>query len=357
MQNGQKSVWMPKNGWNRTMDLVTSLKELRKSHELPALGMVAVVKGKPEPVIVTGTRRLEGTEPARTTDAFHLGSDTKAMTAALLGLAREQGKLTEKTTLADIFPDLLVKVSPEWKSVTVEALLAHQAGLTQLEPMGKDLGYLHRFTGPLPQQRERWLMERLVAPPDKTQGAYSYSNAGYIVLGMVLERAFGQAWEALVRERLWQPLGIVGGGFGAPPQLWQHHVVEKKLVPVPFESKIDNPPLLGPAGKAYLPLEGWARFVTIFTSEGAGLLRPETVQWLTTPTLNGSYAGGWIVLKRVWGGGEVLTHAGSNTMNYCVAWVAPKKQFAALVATNAYGPDTPKACDGAVGLLLRHYLN
>lgn len=338
------------------MDLVASLEDLRQSHGLPALGAVAVVKGKPEPVIVTGTRRLESTELARTTDAFHLGSDTKAMTAALVGLAREQGKLTEKTTVADIFPDLLVKAPREWQTVTVEALLAHQAGLTQFEPTGTSLRYLHGFTGPLPQQRERWLTERLVTPPDKTRGVYSYSNAGYIVLGMMLERAFGQSWETLVTERLWKPLGIVGGGFGAPPQLWQHRIVEQKQVAVPFESKIDNPPLLGPAGKAYLPLDGWARFVTLFTSGGAGLLGPETVHWLATPTLKGNYAGGWIVLERAWAGGKALTHAGSNTMNFCVAWVAPQKQFAALVATNAEGPDVHKACDSAISLLLHHYL-
>jgi len=335
------------------MNLTQELESLRRELALPALGASLVIKGKPTEVWVTGTRRWEGTDAAHTSDAFHLGSNTKAMTAALVGLAREQGKLMGETSLGEVIPDLLVETAPEWKAVTVEALLAHQAGLTRLEPEGKSLGDLHRFTGPLPQQRERWLRERLVTPPDKTHKTYSYSNAGYILLGMLTERVWGQAWETLVVERLWKPLRVTGGGFGAAPQLWQHKRIDKKTVALPLESRIDNPPLLGPAGRIHLPMADWARFVALFTEEGAGVLKPETVRWLTTPLMGGAYAGGWQVLDRAWAGGTALTHAGSNTMNYAVVWVAPKKHFAVLVATNVAGEGVPQACDVVVGRLLR----
>jgi hypothetical protein len=52
----------------------------------------------------------------------------------------------------------------------------------------------------------------------------------------------------------------------------------------------------------------------------------------------------------------VLTHAGSNTMNFAVAWVAPLEQFAVVVATNQAGGDTPKFCDEAAWTLIRRYL-
>ena len=58
-----------------------------------------------------------------------------------------------------------------------------------------------------------------------------------------------------------------------------------------------------------------------------------------------SYALGWGVAKRGWGGGTVLTHAGSNTMFYCVTWVAPERDFAVLVACNQGGDAASKACD------------
>ena len=339
------------------MNLQESLEAIRKSHDLPALGMITVLSGKPTPPLVTGVRQYGRKNPAQSQDAFHLGSDTKAMTATLIGLLIDQGKLTGKTTLGELFADLFPKVHTDWKGITVEQLLAHRAGLEKLEPKGKNLLYLHRFTGPLDKQRERWLTERLTLAPDETLGKFAYSNAGYTILGMMAERIVKQPWESLIQEHLWKSLGITGGGFGPPPQLWQHLREGSKVVSLAPEEKADNPPLMAPAGAVHLPLADWARYVALYTDEaGGGVLKPETLHWLTSPLLGGNYNGGWNITSRAWAGGAALTHAGSNTMNYCVAWVAPKKRFAALVATNIAGEAAEKACDEVIGLQIRHYL-
>jgi lipoate-protein ligase A len=46
-----------------------------------------------------------------------------------------------------------------------------------------------------------------------------------------------------------------------------------------------------------------------------------------------------MVVQRPWGGGTVLAHSGSNTMWYCVVWMAPKRNFAVLSATNIGGDE------------------
>ena len=61
-------------------------------------------------------------------------------------------------------------------------------------------------------------------------------------------------------------------------------------------------------------------------------------------------------MDRPWGGGRVYHHAGSNTMNYAVVWMAPKRDFAVLVATNQAGEAAPKACDAACGELIGQFL-
>lgn len=48
----------------------------------------------------------------------------------------------------------------------------------------------------------------------------------------------------------------------------------------------------------------------------------------------------------------VLTHAGSNGMWYCVAWVAPERGFAVLSAVNIGGDDAAQACDDAAGAMI-----
>jgi len=65
------------------------------------------------------------------------------------------------------------------------------------------------------------------------------------------------------------------------------------------------------------------------------------------------YAMGWMVAERGWADGRVLTHSGSNTMWYVVAWLAPKKDFAVITGTNMGGDAAAKACDDAAAALIK----
>ncbi len=317
------------------------------SHKLPAMAAVAIVEGRIGPVRVAGVLRRGSPEPVRPDDAFHLGSCTKAMTAALVGVLVDDGLLRWSSTLGELVPEL---APPAWRDTTIELLLAHMAGLTALEPPGQTLNTMHAMRGPLPEQRRRWMAARLAAPPDSTRGRYSYSNAGYVVLGHLCERVTGKAWEELLAQRVWQPLQMDGAGFGPPPRVWQHSASLAARSPSQWH---DNPRLMGPAGLAHMPLLAWARFVAVFAApESQQLLSAETVQFLSTRRAErGDYAGGWIVADRGWAGGQALTHSGSNTMNYCVAWVAPRRRKAVLVATNA--PNAAAACDAVCSAVLR----
>ncbi len=67
------------------------------------------------------------------------------------------------------------------------------------------------------------------------------------------------------------------------------------------------------------------------------------------------YAMGWLTTKRSWAGPtqRALTHAGSNTMNYALAWLAPDAGFAIIVVTNQGGDVAARASDAMVGRLLQ----
>ena len=70
---------------------------------------------------------------------------------------------------------------------------------------------------------------------------------------------------------------------------------------------------------------------------GKALLNAGLYKDLHTPPKDADYAMGWQVMEREWAGGTVLTHNGSNTMNYSVVWMAPKKGFAVVAACNQGG--------------------
>src|SRR5262249_51759528 len=157
-------------------------------------------------------------------------------------------------------------------------------------------------------------------------------------------------YETLVNDRLLRPLGMTSIGFGAAgtpatvDQPWPHRVgADGRGVAVSPGANADNPPVFGPAGRAHATLGDWATWIRTVLRASRGGPSPWTVataKALVTPAgqldSTTGYAFGWLVTKRPWAGpgGRALTHAGSNTMNFCVAWLAPEANFAVLVVTN-----------------------
>ncbi len=94
---------------------------------------------------------------------------------------------------------------------------------------------------------------------------------------------------------------------------------------------MDNPRVMGPAGRIHCTIPDWAGFIQDQLRGERGepaLLRPETYHKLHTAPFGGDYAPGWLVAQRDWADGKALTHAGDNPMNFTNVWVAPKRDFA-----------------------------
>jgi D-alanyl-D-alanine carboxypeptidase len=189
--------------------------------------------------------------------------------------------------------------------------------------------------------------------------AYSYSNLGYILAGAMLERVADAAWEDLVREHVFGPLGMEGAGFGGvgtPGELdqpWGHR--DNGRPASGNGPAVDNPPVLGPAGRVHAPIQDWAKFIAdqLRGATGApGLLSAESYTRLHTAPAGSDYSLGWLVLSRDWGGGAVLHHAGSNTMNFSNVWIAPARNVAFLVCINQGGDTAFQASDQAVSALI-----
>jgi hypothetical protein len=109
-----------------------------------------------------------------------------------------------------------------------------------------------------------------------------------------------------------------------------------------------------------MSLEDWGRFVASHLDGRAGLndlLQQESWEFLHRLPAEGNYACGWGVVEREWAGGEALTHAGSNTMNYALVWASVNKRFAVLVTTNIARRNTPGILDLLIGTLIMKYVD
>ena len=132
-----------------------------------------------------------------------IGSITKQFTgAAILALA-EDGRLKTTDTLATHFQD----VPEDKRAITLHQLLTHSSGIIDLDGAG-DWD---------PILRDEFVRRILAQPLAFAPGSgYEYSNAGYSLLGAIVEQLTGGSWERFVRDRLLLPAGLYETGYVLP---------------------------------------------------------------------------------------------------------------------------------------------
>lgn len=330
---------------------------VRGGGEVPGLWGAVVTADGLVAVGAGGVRKMGETVPALVGDEVHLGSCTKSMTAAMVAMAVERKELAYESTLGELFPELREKMHKGYAGVTLRQLLDHKAGL----PGG--VTWWAGWTEPLAEQRRKLVEQVLTSAPAGAVGTFGYSNVGYAVLGAALEARSKRPWEQILKEELFVPLGMTSAGFGPPGRLgttdepWGHVWDGGKLRPMQW----DNPPAMGPAGTVHCSMEDWGKFVAwCLRAEARGTKELPREGWLRLTAggeaegvgVGDEYVGGWGVTSREWAGGRTLHNAGSNTTWYCAVWMAPKRGFALMVATNVMGDAAPGVCDTLVGALI-----
>jgi len=341
-------------------DTTQTLEDIRKKHDLPALAVVVVKDGKICDRAAVGVRKLGESTAVTTNDIFHIGSCTKSMTATLAAMLIEEGKLRWDSTIVEVLPDLKGKIDKQYEGVTIEQLLTHRGGVPGNPPSAAWM-QAWKERGTPKEQRTEFIASVLREPPKAAPGTKTiYSNQGYTVAGVMMEKVTGKSWETLITERLFTPLKMTTAGFGPPgskgkaDQPWGHTGKGKKATP----TQTDNPPAIAPAGRVHCSLDDLARYaIAHVQGERTGsVLKPETFRKLHTPPEGSDYACGWVVTKRDWAGGRALWHNGSNTMWYVVIWFAPDKDFAVIAATNIGDSEADKGCDEAAAAMIKSWL-
>ncbi len=326
--------------------LAAKLAGIGEKHGLPALAAFAS-KGDDTREAVWGVRKLGDATPAGLHDRWHLGSDTKAMTATLAAMFVEQGKLAWDSTVSAVLADW-TDLDPAFAKITLEMLLSHRAGLGA--NVHDDI-WKKMWRPKAPEaQRQNAVHEFLRRPPTSTVGDFSYSNAGYMVAGVMLEKLGGASWEELMRDRLFAPLGMTSCGFGSPAgegkvdAPWAHRDRDGKLEPVPPGRGSDNPPAIGPAGTVHCALTDWHKLAKMHVRGERGLPTKLGISQATFAKLHtavgpaGTYALGWgVTANPRWPTARALSHDGSNTMFYASVLAVPSEGVVVLVATNRGG--------------------
>jgi CubicO group peptidase (beta-lactamase class C family) len=334
-------------------------KKLIAEHQLP--GMVVAVATADGVVAkgAAGLRKLGSDVRFTADDQVHIGSCTKAMTAALIGIFVDEGKISWDSTIEECLPELSKEIHPDFRKATVAQLLSHRTG------MDANADWWNLSGDSTTQQRVTLVKELLAKAPPHPVGDFLYSNCGYAVAAVMLETKTGKSWEDLIQERIFKPLKMESAGFGPPGTPWRNDQPwgHTNALGVKVPRQLDNAPPLGPAGRVHLTIDDWGKFIAAelkgLRGHDTAIGKSATVKREHVPSSDDQHYGlGWLIVDRPWakgtsGEGKAHTHTGSNTMWFAVVWMAPAKDFAVMAATNTAGESGGAGCDGAASALIK----
>ena len=294
------------------------------------MGTVLVARG--DNVIFNkayGSANLEWNIPNDTSTKFRIGSVTKQFTAAVILLLEQDGKLS--------IPDLLSRhvdnIPASWKDITLFHLLTHTSGIRNFTAL-PDYRVKQVQPGSPAEILERLREEPLDFVPGKE---FRYSNSGYLMLGLVIERVTGRSYAEILQDRIFTPAAMTDSGYDS-----NSAIIAKRAsgyappANAPQNASFINMTVPHAAGALYSTtgdLHRWTR--ALFTGR---VVSSESLRKMTTPNL-GNYAFGLSV--RDVDGRRLIAHGGGiNGFNTFLAYY-PAAEITVVVLANING-NTPQ---------------
>ena len=167
-------------------------------HQIPGISLAICRDGQVVRATGYGLANVELYVPVKPETVFQTGSVGKQFTAMAVMMLVDEGKLGLDDPVSKFFPDAPVT----WKGITVRHLLTHTSGIKDWE--GKtDIDYRKDYT------EDELVQVAMTLPPDFAPGTqWSYSNTGYVLLGILVHKVSGKFYGDFLAERVFAPLGM-----------------------------------------------------------------------------------------------------------------------------------------------------
>jgi CubicO group peptidase (beta-lactamase class C family) len=295
-------------------------------------GTVTVAReGKPLYARAFGLASRAWNAPNRVDTRFNLASITKMFTAVAVAQLVEQGQLSYDDTVGKILPDYPNQEVAQ--KVTVRHLLSHTSGLIGARAMVEKIPDSPKART-IAAMVQPFAKKALSFPPGQQ---FDYSNAGFILLGAIIEKASGQTYYRYVREHVFQPAGMTNTDFYEldtnPPNL------ATGFKDGPDGTRLDNIFDLGvigsPAGGAYSTGADMVKFHTALVHHT--LLKQSALETLWTGVTEEAEAN-----SEYGFGAEIQSYDGTRIVGHGGGWAGitnrfemyPEKGYTVVVLSN-----------------------
>ncbi|GAA4034530.1 serine hydrolase [Hymenobacter glaciei] len=336
-----------------------------KGFNVPGIAVAVVKDGQVVMAKGYGVSSLATKSPMDANTLFGIASNTKAFTAAALGLLVDEGKLRWDDKVTDYIPEFRMYDPYVTAEFTVRDLLTHRSGL------GLGAGDLMMF----PDSSNFTVKDvihnlRYFKPVSSFRSKFDYDNNLYIVAGEVVTRIAGQPWADFVEARLVKPLGMMrtATDFSRLPDptnvIDAHGPVDGKVQVI----QRTRSPFSAPCGGMYSSvndLSKWALMLLGGPGAPTPLLKPQT-QWeiwspqTILPVRHGqspynthfaAYGLGWFLNDAR--GYKMVSHTGGEIGMVTQVQLVPELHLGIIVLTNQ---EDGLAFTAVASHILDHYL-
>jgi len=289
---------------DRTTDPVSLFvhTEMQNQH-IPGLTLLVSKNGKPIRTEGYGVSNLELNVPAKPETIFQSGSVGKQFTATAVMMLVEAGQVGLEDPLSKYFPE----APASWKQVTVRELLSHTAGFTDY-PKGFD-------------EKKDYTEEDLLRIVEAIPLAYppgtswSYSNLGYLTLGILIHRVTGEFYGDFLGQRIFRPLQMSTTRIISEADIIPNRSAGYRLV----KGQVKNQEWVSPSlnttadGSLYFSILDLAKWDAALYTERLLKKSSLTQMWTVAPLRNGQpnsghYGYGWFI--EVQDGHRLIEHEG-----------------------------------------------
>jgi D-alanyl-D-alanine carboxypeptidase len=274
--------------------------------EIPGLALAVVHHGQLVKLQGYGLASVELDAPVTADTVFELASVTKQFTAAAIMKLVEEGKVKLDDPVAMHLPE----TPPTWSAITIRHLLTHTAGLVK---PGEDFRALWQGGVRMNYTTAQMFDAATKDPLSFAPGAgWQYSDVGYFLLGMVIEKASGQRYAAFLADRFFVPLGmsstsVINQWAVIPHRAPGYTLRKNELVRIRRDSQVEMPSHYGVLSSVRDLVKWDAALAAGQTLSQRSL----TAMWTPVRLNDGSlraYGFGWFVTERR--GHRLIDHTG-----------------------------------------------
>src|SRR5690242_21595769 len=254
-------------------DLDTYTARAVSDWKVPGLAIAVVKDGRIVFAKGYGVREAGKAAPVDTQTLFAIGSTTKAMTSASIGMLVDEGKLHWDDRVTKILPGFQLADPYVTRELTVRDLLTHRAGLGNAD-------VLWYRTDNSPEEVIRRV--RFADPAYSLRSSFIYQNIMYAVAGQIVATASGMPWEQFVRTRIFRPIGMpnavpLGDSARRRANVASPHYRFGDTIRVIGNASVDAVASAGAVWASVADMARWMRFILDSGRvDGRRMLKPET---------------------------------------------------------------------------------